>query len=122
MEVEVDMGSAYSMSKVYRKRWIQLLRSGRFRQGQGELVYTHRKRSSAEEITSYCCLGVLQYMLREEFDKSVESFVDEDILLDHELDELGINIPQSTLANMNDHGSPFPLIADWIEKNIKEAP
>lgn len=101
-------------NKELKEKWVKALRSGEYKQGQGEL------RSG---IHHFCCLGVLCDV----YDKSNWEKPDElgymylhsTIFLPDELDDLVPISAQHLLAKMNDDDkASFNEIADWIEVHI----
>lgn len=101
----------------FKAEWIAALRSGEFEQMRGSLRFTE---STGENF--YCCLGVACVLRGEPFlDNKETSWT-----LKPGLNErnLGMVIPglteaeADTLATMNDSGTTFPEIADYIERNL----
>jgi hypothetical protein len=87
-----------------KAKWVEALRSGKYKQTtEGFFKYEGR----------FCCLGVLCVVAGQpallDNDGGNWPFVDNEAGLD------GISM---LLATMNDEGSSFPDIADWIEANI----
>jgi hypothetical protein len=105
------------MKKAIKQKWLKALRSGEFKQAQGQL----------RDKGAYCCLGVLC---------KVQSIP---------ITRNGLGIPERVksrgkypsgpfnygviwdlitedkaraLASLNDDGKSFPEIADYIEKNL----
>lgn len=104
------------MNKEIKKKWIEALRSGRYKQGQARL------RSVNDE---FCCLGVLLDVLGEgKWEESNYGKYYEINLQDHVLDlvvreKVGLkDDDHRTLMVKNDRGYSFNEIADWIEKNL----
>lgn len=104
-----------------RARWVEALRSGRYRQGDGRL-----RRLDG----SFCCLGVGCDVLGVEWRSEeqwgcysavgvVSTYDGKDAMnyLDNRTERaLGLNSEQAVaLANMNDDGKTFAEIADYIE-------
>jgi hypothetical protein len=88
------------MKKEIKKRWVDALRSGEFRQGRRYL-----KRDG-----KYCCLGVLCEIQNSAEDK--DSQFPSGIFLN----SVGIRVSfAKTLAEMNDRGMSFGDIATKIE-------
>lgn len=93
------------MNKELLKRWITALRSGDYEQHRGSLC---------SEDGGFCCLGVLRDI---EPSIKVHSLHPSELLgNDSLLQHMGGDIQQRELAEKNDHGMPFPEIADYIEK------
>jgi len=96
-----------TLTKKLKVKWIKALRSGKYKQGEGEL----------EKEGRYCCLGVLQAV-----EPEIES--ESPCLLANIRNSRscikGLPISkQHVLATMNDDsGKDFKVIADWIEKYI----
>jgi hypothetical protein len=107
-----------------KKRWLEALRSGKYKQGKKLL------RSYNNE---FCCLGVLQdlvepdeWILRiEEFSRHVPRYCYQTTdaywsqlsreVLEH------VNLSKTdmiTLSVLNDNGISFEEIAQWIEENL----
>ena len=99
------------------KTWVEALRSGKYKQGTGQLRYEEE----------FCCLGVacdLYDASRWETDKDGElTFMDEmSVLPIKVMDWLGLeyddgafNGDDNSLVTMNDRGKTFNDIADIIE-------
>lgn len=99
------------MDAELRSKWIAALRSGDFKQGEGQL-------RSADRI-KHCCLGVLCVVAGIPITEDGER-VDTDTGAGYdEIHEIigGGEIAQ-TLYRKNDSGSSFADIADYIERNI----
>lgn len=103
-----------------RREWLAALRSGKYRQGEGSL------RVCSNSRPSYCCLGVLCRTMGARW---IDGFPKiNKIVLEHEEDSYlsaaalkitGLDrATQETLATMNDSGTPFKEIADYIECNV----
>ena len=119
------------MNKHIAERWVQALRSGQYKQGQGEL---------RPDQDSYCCLGVLCDLYRVEqgrgewradctqrsaFQVPGEDFIEvETAVLPLAIanwagiqDVAGeISGTSDSLAGLNDEGATFPELANLIEK------
>lgn len=111
-------------------KWLEALRSGKYRQGMAQLE------SIEDGVSSYCCLGVLCHVAQ------LESLVYDEPQPkqtasysyrrdpDHDIDDDPYGLPttfredigmdgklESKLATMNDrNGKSFSEIADYIEK------
>lgn len=125
--------------KEFRAKWVEALRSGRFKQGMGSLA------QESEGQTLYCCLGVACEVYRENggaLSKRKDTFVSMDGVeweygpghdtaglptkvaralgisdtADLE-DETAVVMNKSDLADVNDAGVPFEDIARIIEQN-----
>lgn len=92
------------MDKEIKQKWVDALRSGKYKQFKGYLWNVKQKYYNATEV---CCLGV--------FDIEVCGYCDSSSQRDKYIPR-GI---QETLANINDAPeSTFTQIADYIEKNL----
>ncbi len=108
----------------FKTKWLDALRSGKFKQGQG-LLYDNK-------TDEYCCLGVACKIALPDNDPPENEFIDAEkydvgevpkiiignsgipIVLSEMNDGVcGNGITQSTIAGKN-----FIEIADWIEKNL----
>lgn len=110
------------MDAQLKAKWVEALRSGKYHQADSML----RVYKSKEEGYSFCCLGVLCDTMGAKWlaGKPVLGDVnigntDEELLGEHGLRISGLDEKtQQTLAEMNDGGSPFSEIADYIEANL----
>ena len=116
------------MNKWVKRKWVRALRSGEYAQADGCLV------DGGMGDASYCCLGVLLAEMRpESLDvetakystveylvvKASEKMPDKDLVADDLAILWGVDYStQEKLGDMNDTGNSFPVIADWIEKNL----
>lgn len=98
------------MNKIIKKKWLNALKSGKYKQGTGQL----------RNNSSYCCLGVLCEVTGNAQNRNM--------LLDFpKTNEDGDVIPflglssnqQEILAAMNDTSSSFEDIAAYISRNVK---
>ena len=102
-----------------KQKWLEELRSGNHKQGVGTL-----KSVEADGSLAYCCLGVLQEkVLRDVIKPVVRSKYDDDWLPEGDqqiYNDLRIGILGDFLMNkciaMNDRGTDFKDIADWLEE------
>lgn len=93
------------MNKKDKKKWVKALRSGEYRQGQGQLINI----TSAGNV-NYCCLGVACSIGITKPLKSGEEVVKKSFLS---------LVDQRQLVVMNDEQRmSFKQIADYIEKNL----
>ncbi len=104
------------MNAEIKERWLKALRSGEYKQGQGQL---HK------EDHSFCCLGVLVDVLGAKWTwNEVDGWYDPDNYARNGTSGTYIsadvlnNARQTILANMNDNGKSFLEIADHIETNL----
>lgn len=108
-----------------KAKWVAALRGGEYVQGDGELY------SDCSEPPTYCCLGVLGALCGVSLDDlSGQQTLDEIDLAVlgpwGNIDDPSVNpsdpatltTTQRKLAVMNDGGSSFKQIADWIEVNL----
>jgi hypothetical protein len=116
-----------AMNKWVKRKWVRALRSGEYKQVQG-LLFDDQE----GKVIGYCCLAVVMAEMHPtSFDgrtgpdlffgervliggDSVDGKVADDLAILWGLDE----DTQELLANMNDDGQSFPVIADWIEENL----
>jgi hypothetical protein len=104
------------MDAELKTKWLAALRSGEYSQTQQVL---HRK-----DPNGYCCLGVLCEISESgtwDSDGTYYKFHEKGV----DLMAGGATVQRflpwtisSNLANMNDDGTTFPEIADWIEENV----
>jgi hypothetical protein len=96
------------MDKDIKAKWLEALRSGRYRQGEGALRVDDK----------FCCLGVLCDLIAPgEWMGGV--FRANEVFLPESLNStLGIGEQDLELAEMNDSGKSFAEIADYIEQNL----
>jgi hypothetical protein len=104
--------------KELKKRWVEALRSGKYMQGDSVLRFPN---DSGNDF--YCCLGVLCDLI--EPNNWVRNSQDDwcwaqqaEVLPDHYVEILGLNVPFKKYADMNDKEyKSFNEIADYIEAN-----
>lgn len=112
------------MEQGMKSQWVEALRSGKYKQCQGQLC----------DGTGYCCLGVLIDVATpgswivdyDSLSKGIENgiygntedFMPEPKLFDAMLGVANEVINYERLAGMNDNGSNFSEIADYIEENL----
>lgn len=103
------------MNKIAKKKWVDALRSGRYKQGKQTL----------KSSNGYCCLGVLCVTQGLKF----KTDANDDVCL-HNYPDTYVNLPrvirqslglssrhQLRLIEMNDdEGKTFKEIASWIER------
>ena len=101
------------MKKNIKNKWLAALKSGKYKQGQEELVQVND-----ENQKRYCCLGVLCHIWAKEKHKKMPTYnEDEDPLpTNHVLIWAGLNRYDShILAGVNDEND-----IDQFKKVIKE--
>lgn len=104
------------MKKEIADLWVNALRSGKYKQGQGCLRFDDK----------FCCIGVLCEISGFEYEWGA-GFPDSD---DQIVQWAGLRDPQgkipiqfqnsTLLTSINDFGVPFSQIADLIEKHWEE--
>jgi len=113
------------MKKEIKEKWLTALRSGKYKQGTGCLK---------DSKDCFCCLGVLTDLYAKEHDIKWDGGVLQgDTDLEYELptrkvvdwaglhsDDPGITVDgvEQYLAEFNDHGNSFNIIADIIENQL----
>lgn len=107
------------MNQAIKAQWVEALRSGRYQQGKNVL------RSLSD---NYCCLGVLCDLIApsdwHEADRGQFAHHHGGAFMPGQdiLDRLGLerdgNLGAVRLSEMNDSGSNFYSIADFIESNL----
>lgn len=111
-----------NVNKKLMRKWIDMLRSRRYKQGQGCL---RQKGPTSRSVDRYCCLGVACDMIdpkKWEFSETIsrnQYYYDEDNeLASMEVrSKLGITEnEQVELSTMNDGGKKFYEIADYLER------
>jgi hypothetical protein len=105
------------VNKTIKKKWLKALRSGKYQQGKNTLKW-----QSGNRDPEFCCLGVLCEIQgrkwRRLFAHSTHFKGGASVAV-KEIREAGIHpeVAQS-LAMLNDTGSSFAEIADYIEANL----
>lgn len=104
------------MKQDIKERWVAALRSGEYKQGDGQL------RCISDSSSSHCCLGVLTDLAARDgvvaWGKEAHSdlgFAPEPVAQWAGLPAWHDEDVQEHLAVMNDSGEPFTTIADYIE-------
>jgi hypothetical protein len=111
------------MKAELKKQWLEALRSGKYLQGRDYLRSTDAFHAG-QSCEKYCCLGVLVDIAHPDkwkADIGYYAFVYDMNwvgVLGGWGTEIGLGELQDTLIKMNDNGSTFAEIADWIEANI----
>lgn len=98
-----------AMDQELKRKWVEALRSGEYVQGTG----------SYEWQNTFCCLGVLCKVAGQPTHNE-EGIAGNWVFARAQLDRPDPTLPDITmqLALMNDGGSDFPEIADYIEANL----
>ena len=101
------------MNPEIKAKWVEALRSGKYRQGQDFL----------KNGNTFCCLGVLREIIEpgsEELDDRGAQYLHPKFcaIAGLEPHKVGKTNDVYVLAHMNDDGKPFSEIAYWIEKNL----
>lgn len=98
------------MNVEIKKQWVETLRSGKYKQGIGYLKHLGRL-----GVVTHCCLGVLGEILKEE----EPDLNDRALLQMSALNKAGLTVfEHGHLATMNDSGTSFEKIADYIEEKL----
>lgn len=106
------------MDAQLKAKWVATLRSGNYVQSNGWL---------RDRDNHCCCLGVLCDIVAPEnwrpSSALVKSAFEHNDCVDYPaiefLDRVGLTFHQAShLAKMNDRDDPFPVIAEYIEKNL----
>lgn len=126
------------MDEQIKTEWCDALRSGKFKQGRGQLKYeTREARRDEESVIEYCCLGVLTNLYCRAKKKAWnkvkfnavgsdgEEMLPDEVMKWAKLDSCDPIIKKSTrngniktLSQLNDKGISFEEIADKIEKKL----
>jgi hypothetical protein len=98
------------MDKKLKAKWVKALMSGKYKQGVDGRLHNWA-------MNTYCCLGVLRHVndpkdiSYRHFDEQPNGWIDiKKFGLSHKI--------QEGLAEMNDDGVPFPVIAGFIQENL----
>ncbi len=115
--------------KEIKQKWIEALRSGKYKQGRGSLCYIDRGKPK------YWCIGALEKILGNEdsvligfgMPEELVSFDDNDNIINSNSRSYSLleTSQFSTLVELNDgfkvHDKPphsFEEISEWIDKNL----
>ena len=122
---ELNIEGVMKMDARLKRKWLKALRSGEYRQGRYLLVSDNGK--------NFCCLGVLADVMGCEWQESKANYDSSLVpILPRNKRPLarrgdawmspsktGLSSKkQEKLAGMNDDGSSFKRIANFIEKNL----
>lgn len=115
------------MNKEIKEKWVEALRSGKYKQGEGWL----KRRGSKEGEFSFCCLGVLvdvdghtwkdDHSLACQYPESKNGnlVASSSELYSEYRNKIGLTQRDAHFLIMqNDNGSSFEFIANWIEENL----
>lgn len=106
------------MDPELKEKWLEALRSGKYRQGRGKL------RNKDDE---FCCLGVLCDLVEPNAWNHYQDGIGSDPWHHHEnvafpgyhiSSRAGVVSKEEALAHLNDQGATFAEIADYIEENL----
>jgi len=130
------------MNKAVKRRWIAALRSGQYKQAEGQLREVEYHDDDTVTVNGYCCLGVLcDLYAKSKVGKGTKwkgnEFLGEDTYLPKKVrawaEIASQDVPgefraakgydaecaQGALVTLNDTiGAGFKRIANWIEKNL----
>lgn len=111
------------MDAELKAKWAEALESGKYKQGDGNLIYRARRDERA-----FCCLGVLCDIAGTQWNEIDDAGTLDGIDVRDEkssflskaaLDKFGLdNRTQKMLAKMNDEGASFRQIASFIKANL----
>lgn len=97
------------MNKEFKREWVKALTSGEYKQGKEALRYRQW----------HCCLGVARHAIPKIDDLNDSDTRNNGWLEGNELRALGItNQVQRELAQLNDEGVPFDMIAGLIDEAL----
>lgn len=114
-----SLKTSTELNQKFKRKWITALRSGDYEQGEGYL------KTGGEQ--QYCCLGVAckiagiracdisNKSLPSELSQTLQAKLPPFFRTDDDNDHHEMI---TTLAEMNDDGSTFEEIADYIEENL----
>ena len=115
------MKKEFELEKEFANKWIQALTSGKYLQGQEQLLMDNK----------YCCLGVACTLIDPNVNINGIGLIVEESFLELEDEGFYDKVPLllrghqwnnafvSTVSGMNDSGSSFEEIANWIENNVE---
>lgn len=102
------------LPKVFKKKWIAALRSGKYKQGQLHLYI--------KEENSFCCLGVAEVVCGTPVHLLHHCQIPKDLKTPNTPEILHADNYHATvvdkLTTFNDNGKSFRWISNWIEKNL----
>ena len=114
------------LPKVFKAKWLKALRSGKFKQAQAQLCVKEG------DSVSYCCLGVACRIVHPKMDLEEHGLIAKSQFRNKyesvrvpkllhggtDTSMLDFNPVVKTLTDMNDGGSSFKQIANFISKNL----
>ena len=103
-------------NKVKVKTWVDALRSGDYKQGQGRLCQSYD-----DGGVSYCCLGVYKKVVDNSTDKSLKSYEDKggaESAYNTLNGVFGYDFVMDLIDKNDIKGYTFKDIADYIEKEL----
>jgi hypothetical protein len=108
------------MDKELKVKWIEALRSGKYQQNRYSLRNTHDS-----DNPKFCCLGVLADIQDAKWRDDDRPIINREVASHrkggwiNESFSGGLSfMQQEHLSELNDGGSSFTQIADYIEKNL----
>lgn len=113
------MTDKLSMPRSLRKKWLDALRSGKYKQGSGTLYNPDTK--------AFCCLGVLEHQAMDgqvEADLGgrnthFEGVPSEQFYANYGMESFHCSPLEADLIRMNDTGESFEAIADKIQASTR---
>lgn len=107
------MTKEYQLPKEFAEKWVAALRSGEYQQGSESLCYND----------SYCCLGVA-CAISGVVNVPHQDWIKATTAKDTSIPKILIGSAATSglvyaVSTMNDSGSSFADIADWIEENVQ---
>ena len=113
------------MNKAIKRKWLQELRSGSYKQGKSYLRRLHPKELDPSKLEErWCCLGILCDVTQpNHWEKSKGSYYYHRGMGRFPRSDVGTRSGVTLeacryVARMNDSEKPFSEIADWIEENL----
>lgn len=125
----------FKLPKAFRKKWLEALRSGEYKQISGQLMDVEYDEATNEYFydnpIGFCCLGVACDIVghKEELNQFMWDGYPS-VCFDREYNNVFKKLPKIIressdqggdftyiVAGMNDDGKSFTEIADWIENN-----
>lgn len=101
------MEKKFRLPKAFALKWIEALRSGKYKQGTGELVVLEDSSVYDFEKTKFCCLGVASHICGYSIEKLEHSFFIGNEFTNVPNEIIGVSNKNglvSILSNLNDKG------------------